>query len=391
MSRPRRADNLPAVVLGSGVNLIEVVRSLALAGIGSAIVAPEHDPSRLSRHTHPIASWDWSDPSRTERDTYLLERLAAFAGDQPARPPLLVTSDGALLFVSRHHDELAGFFRFLIPDVEDVESIVDKARFATRAEQLGLPVPRTRVVEPRLLSSVEPSPFGYPLIIKPYLRERMWQESVEAKQKAVEVGDDQELRDLWPRLVALPTPVVIQESVPGPESRLETYHVYVDAAGRTLGEFAGRKVRTMPPLFGHTTSLLVTDAQDVLDQGRRCVAALGLRGVAKVDFKRGPDGELYLLEVNPRFHLWHHAGALAGTNIPALAYADLTGAPQPPAARVRAGVRWVHPLDVFAARADEVPTWRWMWWARGCEAKAFWTWSDPLPLIGAVARRVGRP
>ena len=54
--------------------------------------------------------------------------------------------------------------------------------------------------------------------------------------------------------------------------------------------------------------------------GRTLVQRLGLRGVAKFDFKRAADGRLFLLEVNPRFNLWHHPGALAGVNLPALVF-----------------------------------------------------------------------
>jgi predicted ATP-grasp superfamily ATP-dependent carboligase len=232
------------------------------------------------------------------------------------------------------------------------------------------------------------SGYRFPLIVKPYRRGRLWHESVATAEKAVRVGDERELASLWPRLATLDAPIVLQESVPGPESRLESYHVYVDHSGRIAGEFAGRKIRTMPPAYGHTTALAITDTADVLAQGRDLIRTLGLRGVAKVDFKRAPDGDLYLLEVNPRFHLWHHAGALAGVNIPALVYADLTGGPRPASGPARPGVRWVHPRDVLSARADGLPAWRWIRWAAGCEAKAFWAWDDPLPLIAAVVSRI---
>ena len=54
------------------------------------------------------------------------------------------------------------------------------------------------------------------------------------------------------------------------------------------------------------------------------VARLGFRGVIKLDFKEDErDGCLYLLEANPRFNLWHHPGAIAGVNLPALVYSDL--------------------------------------------------------------------
>ena len=83
---------------------------------------------------------------------------------------------------------------------------------------------------------------------------------------------------------------------------------------------------------------------------------LALTGVAKLDFKRDPHGNLRLLEINPRFNLWHHAGAVAGVNIPALVYADLVGMPRPPVARAKAGVRWCRMWkDLPAARADGMP------------------------------------
>jgi predicted ATP-grasp superfamily ATP-dependent carboligase len=390
MNLSRRAQRPPAVLLGSDVNLTEVARSLAFVGIPSAIVAPDHDAARLSRHATTITTHNWSDPEDVSSNQGLVERLVSYARTQPAPPPLLFTSDEALLFASRHRDELGAAFRFAIADPDSVEIMVDKARFASLAERLGFRAPLTRVLEPRPDAPPDDmSRLCFPLIVKPYRRERVWHESVTAK-KALQVGDEQDLLRLWPRLAALGAPVVLQESVPGPESRLESYHVYLDHNGRIAGEFAGRKIRTLPLAHGHTTALTITDTPDVIEQGRELVRMLGLRGVAKVDFKRAPNGDLYVLEVNPRFHLWHHAGALAGVNIPALVYADLTDMPRPAAGPARPGVRWVHPRDLFAAKADDVPTWRWIRWAGGCEAKAYWAWDDPLPLIAAVASRIPR-
>jgi D-aspartate ligase len=389
MSRSRRTRRPPAVLLGAGVNLIEVTRALAVAEIPSAIVASDHDAARLSRHATTITTRNWSDPEVVSSDADLVERLVSYARTQPAPPPLLFTSDEALLFVCRYRDELGAAFRFAIADPDSVEALVDKVRFASLAEQLGFRAPLTRVLEPR--SDAPPdsvSRLPFPLVVKPYRRDRGWHESIATAKKALQVGDEQEFLKLWPRLAALGSPVLVQESIPGPESRVESYHVYVDHNGRIAGEFTGRKIRTMPPVYGHTTALIITDTPDVIEQGRDLVRVLGLRGVAKVDFKRAPNGDLYVLEVNPRFHLWHHAGALAGVNIPALLYADLTDTPRPADGPARPGVRWVHPRDVFSAKADDVATWQWIRWAGGCEAKAFWAWNDPLPLIAAVASRI---
>src|SRR5207237_1799827 len=125
----------------------------------------------------------------------------------------------------------------------------------------------------------------------------------------------------------------------------------VDGGGASAGDFTGRKIRTLPPTFGQTTALEVTDTDDVRELGRRCIEVLGLRGVVKVDLKRSPSGGLCLLEVNPRFNLWHLPGAVAGVNLPALVYADLAGIARPAFGPARAGVRWAQPSrDLRGAR-----------------------------------------
>lgn len=192
---------------------------------------------------------------------------------------------------------------------------------------------------------------------------------------------------MWPSLAAGGMDLVAQELIPGPENRIESYHVYVDRGGGIAGEFTGRKIRTYPASCGHSTALEITDAADVTELGRGLIERLDLRGVAKFDFKRGPDGRLHLLEVNPRFNLWHHLGAVAGVNLPALVYADLAGLPRPAVARPRAGTRWCSIRDLAAARAAGIPLTTWLPWALGCEAKSAIAWDDPMPFLrGALAR-----
>ena len=158
-----------------------------------------------------------------------------------------------------------------------------------------------------------------------------------------------------------------------------------------VGEFTGRKIRTYPAAYGFSTALEITDTPDLGGLGRELVGQLGLRGVAKLDFKRDSAGELQLLEVNPRFNLWHHPGARAGVNLPALVYRDLMGLPRGPVRRARAGARWVHRHDVRAARQAGIPLRHWVPWALSVEAKSAVTLDDPMPLVrGSLSRLAGR-
>jgi len=377
------AEGPVAIVLGD----IELVRPLAMERIRCAVVASSsNDATRFSRHATRILDRDRS--AAPDRDEELASRLLEFGLSQPEPPVLFYQWNNQLLFVSRHRELLAQAFRFVIADPETVEVLADKVRFQALAQALSLPVPAARVLRP---DPAAPPPdlsdLGFPLIVKPHHRSDGLWKSVEPSRKALRIDTPDVFAALWPKLSVIGT-FVAQQYVGGPESRIESYHVYVDDRGETAGEFTGHKLRTSPCDCGYTTALRVTHIEDVARCGREIVRLLGLRGVAKLDFKRAPDGTLHLLEVNPRFNLWHHPGARAGVNLPALVFADLTGRPRPPAVRRAAEVRWCSPRDLKAARESGMSIARWLPWALSCETKALWAWDDPMPLVGSGASRL---
>ena len=82
-------------------------------------------------------------------------------------------------------------------------------------------------------------------------------------RKALFAENAEALRSLWPQLRAAGLELLAQEFIPGAEARIESYHCYVDQRGGIAGEFTGRKIRTYPSRYGHTTALEITDADDV--------------------------------------------------------------------------------------------------------------------------------
>jgi D-aspartate ligase len=378
MSRIRSGPRPTAAVLGD----MDLVRPLARAGIRSAVVAVAGDPTRFSRHAETIAIWD---PDSCNDD--LVEPLVAWGLRQGGRPVLYYQWDGHLQFVSRHRHRLERAFRFVLDDSERVAALLDKERFLELSGALALPVPPARSVDARRSTAAGVGGLRYPLVVKPVDRTDDRWKHFEHLGKARRVGSSRELELLWPRLVEFGRPVLLQELVPGPESRVESYHVFVSAPGRIAAEFTGRKVRTIPAEYGATTALVITSAPDVIDVGRSVVERLRLTGVAKLDFKRAPDGRLFLLEVNPRFNLWHHPGAAAGVNIPALVHDHLDGKPLPPPRPARAGVGWCSPYDLSGAGRSPAELLRRLRFDARCETKALWSLDDPLPLAATLAVR----
>lgn len=381
-SPPRASD--PGRPLACLLGDMDLLRALALDGIDAAVVATADFPVAYSRSARTRIPWSdpWTDPGS------LVESLLSFAATQSRPPVLFFQNDGDLLLVSRHRDRLAERFRFAIAPADLVESVVDKARFHELAAAAGLPVPATR----HLPADGDPPELDltFPIVVKPLTRRLDRWAHVRQRAKAMRVDSADELAAAWPTLTEAGLELVAQELVPGSEDRVESYHVYVDADGEVAGEFTGRKLRTEPVEFGHSSAVVITDEPDVAEEGRRVVEGLGLRGVAKVDFKRDPSGRLWLLEVNPRFNLWHYPGAVAGVNLPALVYADLTGRPRPPVS-LRPGVRWCDPVrDLRAAGRSPLRLARRLAWDASCEARWALAPDDPMPFLRGMVVRHGR-
>lgn len=355
----------------------DLVRPLGLAGVRSTLISKAGNAAARSRFVEavlPLPSDSWN-----ETDS-ILDTLIRWGEAQSSPPALFYQYDETLLLVSRHRDRLSRVFHFVIADADLVEDLVDKARFQRLGERLGLPIPRTRTINPAAWPDPPDLDLAFPVIIKPRTRGNLVHHMDGAK--VIAIDSPESLRANWQRLAALGE-CLVQEEIPGAEERVESYHAYVDSSGEIVADFTGKKVRTFPTSYGFSTSLVLTDEADVRSLGRDLVGSLKITGVLKADFKRAPDGRLYLLEVNPRFNLWHHLGAVAGVNLPALVHADLCGYPRPPVAEVTGDARWCNVRkDFMAARRSGLPLRAWLQWVLAADVKVHFALDDPGP--GAV-------
>jgi D-aspartate ligase len=342
-------------------------------------------------------------PDLVEAPEAALAALIRYGASQPSPPVLYYQGDHDLLLVSRSRSELAPHFRFVIPEAELVEDLVDKLRFAALAERLALPVPATRVVRHDLgIASELTSWKRFPCVLKPALRtrwfgSRLHREALQGSQKAIRVETAERLQALMPILEAHETDFVIQEAVEGGEEAIVSYHAYVRQTGEIVAEFTGKKVRTRPRVYGLSSCVEITDDPLVKAAGREVLASLGFHGVVKLDFKQDPaGGPLYLLEANPRYSLWHHPGAVAGVNLPYLVYRDLVHGPHSfPRPEVRRGVRWMSLRhDLLALRqyraAGELTAAAWMKQLATAHIVEDLSWSDPKPGLSEALGAIGR-
>jgi predicted ATP-grasp superfamily ATP-dependent carboligase/CelD/BcsL family acetyltransferase involved in cellulose biosynthesis len=392
---PEIATPRPAAVLLGDLNML---RCFAGSGVRTVVLASDADaPIFFSRHCgqRRLVTDLHVDAAAALADLLALGRLF------DDRPVFYYGDDAALLLVSRHREALAARYRFLLPDAELVEALVDKTRFALLARERGLPAPRTVASTEARTAAEVARLLSPPWILKPFCHlgfrtSRAVTGLGVGPVKALRADSEGELARMIERLESFSSGFVVQEYIPGGEEHVYSFHAYLDARGRPLGSFEGRKIRTYPRHAGTSTYLEIVDEPELARAGLDVLARLGLVGVAKLDFKRDPGtGRFHLLEVNPRFSLWNHLGAAAGVNLPLLAHGDLTGAPPPPVQRARPGVRWLSLGDdarVFLreyAPSGELSLGGWLLSLRGPKVYDLFAWDDATPFLHNLARAVG--
>lgn len=377
-----------AFVIGEGNT--DITRALGIAGIRCVAMASATDSARFSRYvvrTIPVLN-SWREPHR------LVETLIE-AGQKESDPPVLIyQGDGNALVVSRFRDVLAKYFKFAIPSAELVETLNDKLQFQALSTQLDLPVPAAVFANPTVDPEPFDLPFPFPVVLKPTQRKVDHWSSTGAKATLIE--NEEDLTAVWSELRERDASFMVQELIPGAESSVVSFHAYVDENGAILGEFTGEKIRTKPAVFGHSCSVRVVNLPDVARVGRELIQKLNFTGVVKFDFKRRQDDGLALFEVNTKFNLWHLPGAIAGVNLPALAYHDLVGN-TPIGGRTieRENVVWCKLWDDLPmALGKGMSPLAWLRWARDVDSWRDLAIDDPLAALGipltVLRRGVGR-
>lgn len=377
---------------------LSLVRALGRGGIPVAVAPREPDsPIRLSRYCAAVVNT----PSWVDDPGSALAAIIDWARQQPAAPVLFYQGDHDLLAASHGRDLLAPHLRCILPPPELVDDLVDKIRFAALAELRSLPVPMTRTVRRGTDPAGDLRTWPrFPCVLKPTTRSPRFAH-LARHQKAIRVENRDELMGLVSLIESYESDFILQEAIEGGEERIESYHAYVRPGGQVMGEFTGQKLRTAPRRYGFSTYVEITDNEEVRRMGRSILETLGFSGVAKIDFKRDArSGRLYLLEINPRFNLWHHPGAAAGVSLPALVYRDCVepGSARP-AGPARPGVRWVSLRDDVRVvkeyrAAGELSVARWLAQMATVTINESLLFRDPLPglagLGGILRRKVGR-
>lgn len=386
----RMDRQIPAILWGD----LNLLRPLRMAHIPTVVISDDpNDITFRSRHCwkSKVIANPTADPDGAVSDLIKLgeafeDKAALFYGD-----------DRMLLLISRNRDELSKYYRFLMPEAELVEDLVDKVRFARLAEDTGLPVPKTVTSHQARTAREAAELIGFPCIIKPNRRSDWFRSKVVLKeggkpQKAFRADDLDQLARLYDEMREVTPDFVVQEYLPGGDDCIYSFHGYFDQGAEPLGCYIGHKIRTYPRDRGMSTYLELVKEPRLIQLGLEIIKKLGITGPVKIDFKKDAARDrYYLLEINARFNLWNYLGAVCGVNLLAIAYNHLLGRKCPPQSDYRTEVRWLsfgNDLRAFLrdyhndgdlSIIDLIRSYR------GPKVYDVFSWDDPLPFLSNLA------
>ncbi len=379
----------PAVVLGGYANAVSVTRSLARLG---AHVYALGDSSSEVRHSRFCGTF-----VDLGADAAVQDRWLEWLASGPQGAVLLPCSDDGLELIARNRPSLVelGYMPYEADD-EVALAMLDKYETYSRANALGVAVPRT--FRPRTREELEQlaTEMPFPCAVKP-ARSHVFQRRSGLPEKLVVVNDLDQLHAAFESLGRLDVELLVTEIVPGGDDRLPSYYTYLDEHGEPLLEFGTRKIRQFPIHFGHGCYRVSEWDEEVAREGLRFLQGVGVRGLAMVEFKRdGRDGRLVLIECNHRFTSATELVRRSGIDLATFTYLRLLGRATPRRPPFRKGVSLWYPADDLRAfhayRKDgELSLSQWLRSLMRSQHFAIFDWADPKPTLSyhwALYRRM---
>lgn len=374
--------DVPAFVLGAGINGLGVARSLARARVPTWLL--DTDVRRPEMHTRAAKPL----PIAALHGDVLVDELVRlgegpFAGQ---RPVLLMTQEECVRTISRTRERLAPLYRFSLPAPDRVEALQHKQGFQQLAELHGAPIPAlVRVQAEADLPALQA--LRYPVVVKPGTRDDAYGRQF---QKAYRIEDASAATELVRSILPVLADVVVQEWTEGPDSSIFFCLQHLDRRGHVTASFTGCKVRAWPPQVGGTASCMpAPEAHAPLSAlTARFFQQVGVIGMAGMEYKRDVrTGEFRMVEPTiGRTDYQAEVATLNGVNLPYAAYCAEVGvpfeaavAPPPLAWRLRFD-------DDRSASAQQQPRDSGFGNARVCDA--LWRLDDPMPFVVANARRI---
>lgn len=374
-----RSSKAAAVVFPLSYNGVLFTRALHAEGVPVVgVVQPPKD----------CFWWTWSCRKVVVDDLYgedTVATLIALGEIADIKPVLIATSDEGLLFITRHRERLAPFFRINVPRADTAALLMDKlSLYGWGGDRFDFPKTLAIHSDDDLARAVRE--VTMPAIIKPTYRDANWPPELD---KAVLCEDTPTMEAYYRAAKDHASTFLVSEYVPGGDANIETCHVYYDR-GRMLASYTDQKIRQSPPLTGTGAFISSCHNPEIRDITERFFDAHGdYSGVGGIEFKKDDrTGTFKIIEPfvgRPSSHFYTGLGE--GFNFPYLVYCHVAGLEVPEYQQSR---RIVSQLDEefelrsfrWYLRRGEMTIWGYI--KAVCSTRVFVRYSLRDPIVGLV-------
>jgi D-aspartate ligase len=378
-----------AIVLGTEVNGIAVIRSLGRLGVRcAAICAPI--PGDYARHSRYLSGTTLV--ARDAGDDVLLSAVRESARRLGGEPPtvLIPTTDRYSEFLSRNLVHFGEEFAACCPDPATGDAFLDKWKTAEICAQNGILIPGTTCPStPEELKSVAETA-TFPVIVKP-----RYTYGIAFPGKNAVFDDAASLTRFFDGRSLLGH-CIVQNVIASGDGDILVTATYSGTDARVQAAYSGRKLRQYLPDYGATCFGISERHPELEAATRRFLDAIGYKGFAALEFARSRhDGRAYFLELNTRTYYHNQLFADAGVDLTQVAFRDRTGlstARARAACAQRDGVVWLDFRRDYQSmrikrRQGRITVWQWLASLPRARSFANWNWRDPVPFAFACAWR----
>ncbi|MBM7652294.1 carboxylate--amine ligase [Neobacillus cucumis] len=375
--------DIPAVVLDLSATGIGIVRSLAEKGI--QVYAYDSKGKYEIGKTWKASCGICPHPVSEEKE--LLQFLTNLALDFSQKPVLVAGSDDYVLFISKNRNVLSQNYRFLLPEHEIVEAVLDKRLTYELAKKWNIPCPKTFAIKDE--HELEPiiEEITFPCILKP-VYSSLFRKEIDHRlyKKAIVIEQPSQLREEY--LFYRPFgELMIQELIPGEENQIFSVKTLFDEHMNLIGLWMNQKLHQFPPHFGSTALAISTRDEELLQTAVPFIRNIQFKGLAIAEFKKDPrDGKYKFIEINPRIGLTQALSIACGVDLAYLYYLSLTGQNPEPVTSQKEGVKWVYFVRDFLSfrqkwKNGETTFSEWWKSLSGKKVEALFAWDDPFPFM----------
>jgi predicted ATP-grasp superfamily ATP-dependent carboligase len=291
---------------------LAAARSLVRAGHLVGVTAPTRmSLAGVSRRVRalPLVTDPLTDSARYAAE---VGRLVGQEGSDV----LLPMTDESLEAILEHRAALPAGVILPFPELSTYRAASDKAHVLALAAASGFGVPETRIIAtPDAWDAAVPDAAFFPAVVKPH-RSVVTVDGARRKLAVTPVLNATACRRALAALPAAAFPVLLQRWVEG----VGEGFFALRWAGRTVAEFAHRRLREKPPSGGvsvYRESIAMEPS--LADPGLRLLEKLDWSGVAMIECKREQaTGRQVVMEVNGRFWGSLQLAIDAGVDFPSL-------------------------------------------------------------------------